>query len=340
MSATHLSVLLAETLAGLLGSTPAEIAQVATKNISNLSLTQPAELVLPQAKNLQGRYVDATFGRGGHSRALLAQLGSDAQLLGLDKDPQAIAAGKELEQEDPRFTILQGSFADLPAHLASLGWDKIDGLMADLGVSSPQLDQAERGFSFMQSGPLDMRMDTTQGITAAEWLAKASEAEINDVLFFLGEERHARRMARALVAARQEEAITTTGQLAEIVKAANPRWEKHKHPATRAFQAIRLHINSELTDLEKLLENSLDLLKPKARLAIISFHSLEDRRVKRFMRDAARGNAAHLPANLPVTQDQLNAQLKLIGRAIKPSAEEININPRARSAILRVAEKI
>lgn len=308
MSAAHLSVLLPETINGVLN-------------------------------NPQGVYVDATFGRGGHSRALLAQLAPEAKLLGLDKDPQAIATGQQLAKEDSRFSILQGSFADLPQHLSTLGWHKIDGLMADLGVSSPQLDQAERGFSFMHSGPLDMRMDTTQGPTAAQWLATASEAEINDVLFFLGEERHARRMAKALVKARQEEAITTTGQLAEIIKAANPRWEKHKHPATRAFQAIRLHINSELTDLETLLANSLEVLNPGARLAIISFHSLEDRRVKRFMRDAARGES-HLPAHLPLTQDQLNIQLTLIGKAIKPSAEEVNANPRARSAILRVAEKL
>ena len=286
-----------------------------------------------------GRYVDGTFGRGGHSRHLLQQLTAEGRLMGIDKDPLALASAAELAKEDARFSLHHGSFIQLAEFLEEKGWAGVDGILLDLGVSSPQLDDASRGFSFMKDGPLDMRMDTSRGISAAEWVATASEVEISDVLFHLGEERHSRRMARALIKARQEEPITRTSQLAEIIKVANPSWEKHKHPATRAFQAIRIHINRELDDLKDLLNQAMDLLLPGGRLVVISFHSLEDRIVKRFMRDAARGDA-HLPHNMPFRQDELNITLKLASKAVKPSAEEVERNPRSRSAVMRVAEKL
>lgn len=286
-----------------------------------------------------GQYVDGTFGRGGHSRHLLEALTPEGRLLGIDKDPRALETAAQLAQEDKRFTVCHGSFIQLAEFLEEKGWAGVNGILLDLGVSSPQLDDASRGFSFMNDGPLDMRMDTSRGLSAAEWLAKATEVEISDVLYHLGEERHSRRMARALVKARQEEPITRTSQLAEIIKVANPSWEKHKHPATRAFQAIRIHINRELDDLKDLLDQAMDLLLPGGRLVVISFHSLEDRIVKRFMRDAARGDA-HIPHNMPFRQDELNITLKLVGKAVKPSAEEIARNPRSRSAVMRVAEKL
>ncbi|GLR63152.1 16S rRNA (cytosine(1402)-N(4))-methyltransferase RsmH [Marinospirillum insulare] len=297
------------------------------------------EAVAALVTNPDGCYVDGTFGRGGHSRHLLSQLAAKGQLMGIDKDPRALETAAELAKEDERFTICHGSFIQLAEFLKEKGWTGVNGILLDLGVSSPQLDDASRGFSFMKDGPLDMRMDTSRGLSAAEWLAKATEVEISDVLYHLGEERHSRRMARALVKARQEEPITRTSQLAEIVKAANPSWEKHKHPATRAFQAIRIHINRELDDLKDLLDQAMDLLLPGGRLVVISFHSLEDRIVKRFMRDAARGDA-HLPPDMPFRQDQLNITLKLVGKAVKPTAEEIAHNPRSRSAVMRVAEKL
>ncbi|WP_114418549.1 16S rRNA (cytosine(1402)-N(4))-methyltransferase RsmH [Marinospirillum perlucidum] len=287
-----------------------------------------------------GVYVDGTFGRGGHSRLLLQHLNEQGRLLGIDKDPRALQVGHQLAAEDSRFSIHHASFADLPSCLEEAGIrGGVQGILLDLGVSSPQLDDPERGFSFMQDGPLDMRMNTAAGPSAADWLATASEAEISDVLFHYGEERHARRMARALVKARQEEAITRTGQLAEIIKAANPSWEKHKHPATRAFQGIRIHINQELDDLRRLLDQALDLLAPGGRLVVISFHSLEDRMVKRFMRDAAKGDS-HLPPGVPFRESELKRRLKLLGKAVKASAEEVKLNPRARSAVMRTAEKL
>ena len=219
-----------------------------------------------------------------------------------------------------------------------MGIDAVDGILLDLGVSSPQLDDADRGFSFMQDGPLDMRMDTTRGETAAQWLAVAEFADIADVLKQYGEERFARRIAAAIVDARDEAPIDSTGRLAEVVSAANPRWEKHKHPATRAFQAIRIRINRELEDLQELLAVALDMLRIGGRLVVISFHSLEDRIVKRYMRDMARGS--DIPAGVPVTESALNRRMKVLGRATKPSAAEVEENPRARSAIMRVAEKI
>ena len=285
-----------------------------------------------------GIYVDGTFGRGGHSRLLLQQLSEKGRLIGFDKDPLAIASGKELESEDSRFRIVQSSFADMPQELKALGIDHVTGVLLDLGVSSPQLDDAERGFSFMKDGPLDMRMNPDEGLSAAEWVAKTPEAEIARVFYEYGEERFGRRMAKALVRERQEREITRTSELAEIIKVANPAWEKHKHPATRVFQAIRIAVNNELGDLEKVLAESVDLLAPKGRLAVISFHSLEDRMVKRFIRAQEKG--LDLPPGFPVTEDQLGRTMKKIGKAIMPTKEEIRCNTRSRSAVLRLAERL
>lgn len=286
-----------------------------------------------------GVYVDATFGRGGHARHLLARLGAAAQVFGFDKDLQAIAAGATLAAEDSRFVIVHESFADIQRVLATRGLSgQVDGVLADLGVSSPQLDDAARGFSFQNDGPLDMRMDVTRGESAAQWLASVAEDELARVLFEYGEERHSRRIARAIVKARTINPITRTRELAEIVAAAHPAWEKHKHPATRSFQAIRIAINNELGDIETFLRAALAVLKPGGRLAVISFHSLEDRLVKQFFQKEAKGD--DFPRGLPVTVDMLKPRLKIIGKAIKPSAEEVDANPRSRSARLRVAEKI
>ncbi|WP_460587399.1 16S rRNA (cytosine(1402)-N(4))-methyltransferase RsmH [Haliea atlantica] len=285
-----------------------------------------------------GFYVDGTFGRGGHSRAVLSCLGQEGRLLAVDKDPAAARVAEDLAAGDGRFQFLHGSFAELPAALAARGVDSVNGILLDLGVSSPQLDEAERGFSFQHDGPLDMRMDTSRGATAAEWLASAAEAEIARVLKEYGEERFARRIAGAIVRARAEAPIERTSQLSRIVSEANPRWEKHKHPATRAFQAIRIQVNGELTDLSALLADALDLLCIGGRLVVISFHSLEDRLVKRYMRDLARGDA--LPPGVPVRDAALNRRLRLIGKAVRAGESEVAANPRARSAIMRVAEKV
>lgn len=286
-----------------------------------------------------GVFIDATFGRGGHTRHLLAKLGGNARVLGFDKDPQAIAAGEVLAAEDARFTIVHESFADILSVLRERGLaGDVDGVLADLGVSSPQLDDAERGFSFMNDGPLDMRMDSSRGQSAAEWIAEVAEDELARVLFEFGEERHSRRIARAIVKARAEKPITRTKELAEIVAAAHPAWEKHKHPATRAFQAIRIAINNELGDIQQFLRDALAVLKPGGRLAVISFHSLEDRLVKQFFQKEAKGD--DFPPGLPVTVDMLKPRLKIIGKAIDPSDAEVAANPRARSARLRVAAKI
>jgi 16S rRNA (cytosine1402-N4)-methyltransferase len=288
---------------------------------------------------VDGVYVDGTFGRGGHSRLLLSRLGPQAQVIGIDKDPAAVAEGRQLAQQDSRFVMLQGSFAELPALLAKAGvTGALAGVLLDLGVSSPQLDQAERGFSFLKDGALDMRMNPATGQSAAQWLAVAEEADIAQVLKEYGEERFARRIARAIVDARGAQPILTTLQLAKIVAEANPAWEKGKHPATRAFQAIRIYINDELTDLERFLASVLDLLAIGGRLAVISFHSLEDRLVKRFIRAQVRGD--EVPMYIPVTAAQMHVRLRALGKAIKPSEQEIAVNPRARSAVLRSAEKI
>ncbi len=284
-----------------------------------------------------GFYVDGTFGRGGHTRELLGRLDESGRVLGVDKDPAACEAAQQLAESEPRFEFFHGSFAQLPHQLRRMGIDAVDGILLDLGVSSPQLDEAARGFSFTQDGPLDMRMDTTRGETAAEWLSHAGPDEIAGVLREYGEERFARRIAAAIVAARSEQPITTTGRLAQVVSEANPRWEKHKHPATRSFQAIRIKVNRELEDLQELLACAIDLLRVGGRLVVISFHSLEDRLVKRYMRDMARGD--HYPPGVPVPEASLNRRLKIVGKAVRASEEEVVANVRARSAIMRVAEK-
>ncbi|WP_226597642.1 16S rRNA (cytosine(1402)-N(4))-methyltransferase RsmH [Marinobacter nauticus] len=284
-----------------------------------------------------GRYVDATFGRGGHSRLILGKLGQDGQLLGIDKDPEAIAVAGELASEDSRFQWYHGSFAELDLALERQGWSQVDGVLMDLGVSSPQLDDASRGFSFMRDGPLDMRMNPQQEPSAAQWLAEADEREIADVIWRYGEERFSRRIARLVVERRQEQPIETTRQLAELVAEAVPKKEKHKHPATRAFQAIRIFINRELEDLEAGLAAAVDRLAPGGRLVVISFHSLEDRLVKRFMRDLARG--PKLPKGIPVTAEQEKSGFQLIGKASKANEQEITENVRARSAVMRVLER-
>ncbi|MGC8121614.1 16S rRNA (cytosine(1402)-N(4))-methyltransferase RsmH [Marinobacter sp. VGCF2001] len=284
-----------------------------------------------------GRYVDATFGRGGHSRLILGQIEPSGQLLGIDKDPEAIGVARELAAEDSRFHWYHGSFAELERALEHQGWPKVDGVLMDLGVSSPQLDDASRGFSFMRDGPLDMRMNPGQEPSAAQWLAEAGEREIADVIWRYGEERFSRRIARLVVERRQEQPIETTRQLAELVAEAVPKKEKHKHPATRAFQAIRIFINRELEDLETGLAAAVERLAPGGRLVVISFHSLEDRLVKRFMRDLARG--PKLPKGIPVTADQEQSGFQLIGKASKANEREISENVRARSAVMRVLER-
>lgn len=297
------------------------------------------EAVDALVQDVDGFYVDGTFGRGGHSARILQRLSPNGTLLAIDKDAQALAVARERMGQDERFAIEQASFADLSRLVAERGMTgKVKGLLLDLGVSSPQLDEAERGFSFLKDGPLDMRMDQSRGESAADWLKRAPEGEIVRVLKEYGEERFAKRMARALVAERAERPITRTAQLAEIVKAANPAWEKGKHPATRAFQAIRIHINDELSDLESVLEQALEVLEPGGRLVVISFHSLEDRVVKRFIRRQEKGQP--LPAGLPVTDDQLERRLRSCGKAARADDQEVNTNVRARSAIMRVAEKI
>ena len=285
-----------------------------------------------------GFYVDGTFGRGGHSRYLLQSLNSSGHVLGVDKDREAQAAAHELAESEPRFQFFHGSFAELPKQLHEMGVDAVDGILLDLGVSSPQLDDGDRGFSFMRDGPLDMRMDTSRGETAAQWLSRADLQDIAGVLKEYGEERFARRIASAIVAARAVSPIETTSQLARLVSEAHPRWEKHKHPATRSFQAIRIKVNRELEDLQAFLSVALDMLRVGGRLVVISFHSLEDRLVKRYMRDMARGDS--LPRGVPVTDSQLNRRMRLVGRSVKASAEEVASNVRARSAVMRIAEKI
>ncbi len=296
------------------------------------------EAVEALVTNPAGFYVDGTFGRGGHSRHLLEQLDAGGRVLGVDKDLAAQAAALELVATEPRFEFFHGSFAELPEQLRRMGIDAVDGILLDLGVSSPQLDDGERGFSFLQDGPLDMRMDTTRGETAAQWLSHAGVDEIALVLKEYGEERFSRRIAAAIVAARTEQAITSTARLAQVVSEANPKWEKHKHPATRAFQAIRIKVNSELEDLQELLAAALDMLRVGGRLVVISFHSLEDRLVKRYMRDMSRGE--QFPIGVPVRDSALNRRMRLVGKAVRASDEEVAANVRSRSAIMRVAEKI
>jgi len=286
-----------------------------------------------------GVYVDGTFGRGGHARAILSQLGPKGRLIGFDKDPLAIQSGELLAKEDDRFSIEQGSFTMLETVVESKGYKgKVDGILLDLGVSSPQIDDPARGFSFMNDGPLDMRMDTVHGQSAAQWLAKAGERDISQVLFDYGEEKHGKRIARAIVKHREENPLETTRQLAELVATASPSHDKHKHPATRSFQAIRIFINRELDDLTDTLAQVIDVLNQEGRLSIISFHSLEDRIVKRFIRKQMKGD--DLPRDFPITAAELNPKLRAIGKAVYASDEEIKVNPRSRSAVLRIAERV
>jgi 16S rRNA (cytosine1402-N4)-methyltransferase len=286
-----------------------------------------------------GRYIDGTFGRGGHSRAILARLGPDGELLSIDRDPAAIASGRAQFAEESRLRLEQAAFREMVSLAGRLGWlGRVDGILLDLGVSSPQLDAPGRGFSFLTDGPLDMRMDPDSGPSAAEWIAAAPEREIAAVLRELGEERFAGRIARAIVRARSEAPITRTRRLAQVILAANPAWEKGKHPATRSFQAIRIRVNDELEQLREALQQSLRLLAARGRLVVISFHSLEDRIVKRFMRDQARGD--DLPPGVPVTADRLHPRMRLVGKALRPGDREVLDNPRARSAVMRVAELV
>ncbi len=288
---------------------------------------------------VDGRYCDATFGRGGHTAALLSALGPMGHVYAIDRDPAAIAAGRERFCGERRLTLLQGSFGQLEGLVRTAGLEgELQGVLMDLGVSSPQLDEAERGFSFMRDGPLDMRMDNESGQSAAQWLARASEGDIAEVLRTLGEERFARRIARRIVESRTGAPITRTAQLAELVAAAVPTREPGKHPATRTFQAIRIHINGELAALEQALPQAVRLLSPGGRLCVISFHSLEDRIVKRFIRREEQGDPVY--AGLPNIPAHARPRLRRIGAAVTPTEDELQRNSRARSSVLRVAERL
>lgn len=287
----------------------------------------------------EGVYVDGTYGRGGHSQMILEQLSAEGRLLVVDKDPTAIANAAQVFGDDPRTHIYRGSFANMGRVLTETGWQrKANGILLDLGMSSPQLDDASRGFSFRHDGPLDMRMNPDAGKSAAQWLAAADEKNIAGVLKEFGEERFSKRIASAIVKARDEAPIDTTQRLASIVAAANPSRERGKDPATRTFQAIRIYINHELDDLQRCLEQSVNALVAGGRLVVISFHSLEDRIVKRFIRKQVQGD--QLPLDLPVMHMDVNATMRAIGKPIKASEAEIKNNPRARSAIMRIAERL
>jgi len=286
-----------------------------------------------------GHYCDATFGRGGHAAGILAALGPAGRVVAIDRDPEAVRRGRLRFAGEGRLTLVRGSFGELVERVRTAGIEgELDGVLLDLGVSSPQLDEAGRGFSFMQDGPLDMRMDNEAGQSAAQWLAKAAEGEIADVLRRLGEERFARRIARAIVAARTTQPITRTGQLAAIVAAAVPTREPGKHPATRSFQAIRIHVNRELEELQSALPQAVALLAPGGRLCVISFHSLEDRIVKRFIAREERGDPVY--AGLPQIPPHARPRLARVGSAVTAGEAELRANPRARSAVLRVARRL
>jgi 16S rRNA (cytosine1402-N4)-methyltransferase len=294
-----------------------------------------------QALNIRpdGIYIDGTFGRGGHSLAIMQQLDHRGQLVAIDKDLQAVEFGRKTFASYSNFQLIHGSFSAIYSIAQQLNLvGKINGILLDLGVSSPQLDESERGFSFMNNGPLDMRMNQTQDLSAADFINEAEAAEMATVFRNYGEEKFANRIAQAIVREREKERITTTEALAEIVKAANPKWEKHKHPATRVFQAVRIHINQELDDLKHCLADSLQVLTQGGRLAVISFHSLEDRIVKQFMRDQEEGE--RLPREIPVKYTDQPKSFSRIGKAIKPTENEVKNNARARSAVLRIGEKL
>lgn len=301
-------------------------------------LLEPAIEML--AVRSDGRYVDGTYGRGGHARRVLQQLGPQGRLLLIDRDPQAVAHARAVFGTDERCIIRHGRFDEMPRFIEALGWqDGVDGVLLDLGVSSPQLESAERGFSFRHDGPLDMRMDTETGMSAAEYLDQVSERELARVIRRYGEERFARRIARAIVAARAAGQLPrTTGGLARLVAEAVPTREPGKDPATRTFQALRIAVNGELEALERFLKAACDLLRPGGRLVVISFHSLEDRQVKRFMRDNAR--LGDLPPGVPVVPEDMQPRLQLVSKAIRAQRPELEANPRARSAVMRVAERL
>ena len=291
------------------------------------------------AIDADGFYIDGTFGRGGHTAELLSRLSEKGSVIAIDKDLDAIAAGQARFAKEDRLTLVHASFAELAEIVKQAGkHGEVAGVLLDLGVSSPQLDVAERGFSFLRDGPLDMRMDTSKGLSAAEWLASADEQDIAKVIKEYGEERFARRMAAAIVRERAEKPIERTVQLAKILADAHPAWERGKHPATKAFQAIRIFINRELADLEDLLQQVVDSLTIGGRLVVISFHSLEDRRVKRFIRDQERG--IKLPKNLPIPDVDRGVRLVKVGKAIKPADIEVENNVRSRSAVMRIAERV
>ncbi len=291
-----------------------------------------------------GIYIDGTFGRGGHSRTILSKLGEQGRLYSIDRDPSAIAEAKKID--DPRFTIIHGPFSKMADYAQQHGLvEKVDGVLLDLGVSSPQLDDAERGFSFMKDGPLDMRMDPTSGVPVSQWLQEAELDDITWVIRQFGEDKHARRIAKAIVAHRDDEELpplTRTGQLAKLIEQAAPKsFKEKKHPATRTFQALRIYINSELEEIDTALKGALAILAPEGRLSVISFHSLEDRMVKRFMRKESQG--PQVPHGIPMTEEQISAlgsaALDLASKAIKPTKQEIEHNPRSRSSVLRIAQK-
>ncbi|OOR89596.1 16S rRNA (cytosine(1402)-N(4))-methyltransferase [Moraxella caviae] len=309
---THLTVLLQETVACVLGV---------------------ASLDLLAKRSVSGVYVDATFGRGGHSRLLLEYLSDDARLIVFDKDPEAIMCAKALADTDARVSVVHDSFAALQTQLLAMGIDKVDGVLADLGVSSPQLDDGARGFSFMRDGAVDMRMDTTRGEPVSAWLAKVDVDTLADVLYEYGEERHSRRIARAIKAM---ESYDSTLALADVIKAAHPAWQKGKHPATQSFQALRIFINNELGDVDEFLRQSLSVLVAGGHLAVISFHSLEDRRIKRFFNDHSKGRWEGDEALIMPPK-----RAKYFGKPVRiaPSAAEVSANPRARSAWLRGAKR-
>ncbi|MGI9291860.1 MAG: 16S rRNA (cytosine(1402)-N(4))-methyltransferase RsmH [Gammaproteobacteria bacterium] len=287
----------------------------------------------------EGVYVDGTFGRGGHSRAMLERLGPEGSLVVIDRDPQAIEVAERLAAEDSRVTVIRGSFGEIGHCLEAHGLSgKVDGILVDLGVSSPQLDDAQRGFSFMRDGPLDMRMDPDAGLSAEGWLNTAAESEMARVIARFGEEPAARRIARAICKQREQERISRTRQLAELIESVIPRRGKGKHPATRTFQAVRMHINNELGELQSFLDAVVEVLSVGGRLCVISFHSLEDRMVKRFLRDHSRVDPAL--AGLPVVPESAQPDMRLIGKALQANAAEVEQNPRARSAVLRTGERV
>lgn len=298
-----------------------------------------AEAVDALVSDAAGRYIDGTFGRGGHSSLIVERLTEQGRLLAIDKDEQAIDAAAVLFPDEARFEIARASFADMAELCEERQWQgKVDGVLLDLGVSSPQLDQAERGFSFMNDGPLDMRMDTSKGVSAAEWINTVEIAEMIRVFRDYGEERFAKRIANAIVERREERPFERTLDFAKVVAEANPAWEKNKNPATRVFQAVRICVNNELGDLEAALEQALDVLAVGGHLVVISFHSLEDRIVKRFIKHHEKGDT--LPRGVPVTDDMLNKRLKSMGKAQRASSAEVDENVRSRSAIMRVARKL